>query len=70
MANEVQYLRKPRYHSRPARLWAAAAALRAAPAPQQPYAVLSFYNKEVYEKAGITKAPATWDEFSLGETVS
>ncbi|WP_445671025.1 extracellular solute-binding protein [Paenibacillus sp. FSL P4-0184] len=33
--------------------------------PQQPYAVLSFYNKDVYEKAGITKAPATWDEFSL-----
>lgn len=31
--------------------------------PQQPYAVLFFYNKEVYEKAGITKAPATWEEF-------
>ena len=31
--------------------------------PQQPYAVLFFYNKAVYDKAGITSAPKTWDEF-------
>ncbi|MDQ8735144.1 extracellular solute-binding protein [Paenibacillus sp. LHD-38] len=31
--------------------------------PQQPFAVLFFYNKEVYEKAGITSPPATWEQF-------
>ncbi|MHA6481822.1 ABC transporter substrate-binding protein [Paenibacillus sp. strain BS8-2] len=31
--------------------------------PQQPFAVLFFYNKAVFEKAGITSAPATWEEF-------
>lgn len=31
--------------------------------PQQPYAVLFFYNKAVYDKAGVTSAPKTWDEF-------
>lgn len=31
--------------------------------PQQPYAVLFFYNKAVYDKAGVTKAPTTWQEF-------
>lgn len=31
--------------------------------PYQPYAVMFFYNKEHFEKAGITKVPETWDEF-------
>ncbi|MFD2114580.1 ABC transporter substrate-binding protein [Paenibacillus yanchengensis] len=31
--------------------------------PQQPFAVLMFYNKEVYDKAGITAPPTTWEEF-------
>jgi raffinose/stachyose/melibiose transport system substrate-binding protein len=31
--------------------------------PQQPFAVLFFYNKEVFEKAGVTTPPTTWDEF-------
>lgn len=31
--------------------------------PQQPYAVLFFYNKELFEKAGITAVPQTWEEF-------
>ncbi|QNK57944.1 ABC transporter substrate-binding protein [Paenibacillus sp. PAMC21692] len=31
--------------------------------PHQPNAVLFFYNKEVYEKAGVTTVPTTWDEF-------
>ncbi|MDQ6418903.1 extracellular solute-binding protein [Paenibacillus sp. LHD-117] len=31
--------------------------------PQQPYAVLFFYNKAVFEKAGVTAPPATWEEF-------
>lgn len=31
--------------------------------PQQPYAVLFFYNKEIFAKAGITAPPKTWDEF-------
>ena len=31
--------------------------------PQQPFAVLFFYNKEVYEKAGVTAVPQTWEQF-------
>lgn len=31
--------------------------------PQQPFAVLFFYNKEVFDKAGVTTPPTTWDEF-------
>ncbi|MCD9024996.1 ABC transporter substrate-binding protein [Cohnella silvisoli] len=31
--------------------------------PQQPYAVLFFYNKALFEKAGITAVPASWEEF-------
>lgn len=31
--------------------------------PQQPFAVLFFYNKEVFEKAGITTPPSTWEQF-------
>jgi len=31
--------------------------------PYQPYAVMFFYNKEHFEKAGITKVPETWEEF-------
>lgn len=31
--------------------------------PQQPFAVLFFYNKDLFEKAGITAPPQTWDEF-------
>lgn len=31
--------------------------------PQQPYAVLFFYNKAAFEKAGIKAVPKTWDEF-------
>jgi len=31
--------------------------------PQQPYAVLFFYNKDLFEKAGITSVPTTWEQF-------
>ncbi|MFB9276453.1 ABC transporter substrate-binding protein [Cohnella cellulosilytica] len=31
--------------------------------PQQPYAVLFFYNKALFEKAGITAVPTSWEEF-------
>ncbi|CAK4851645.1 unnamed protein product [Aphanomyces euteiches] len=31
--------------------------------PQQPFAVLFFYNKALYEAAGITSVPKTWEEF-------
>ncbi|MGL4736667.1 MAG: ABC transporter substrate-binding protein [Cellulosilyticaceae bacterium] len=31
--------------------------------PYQPYVQCMFYNKEHFEKAGITSVPATWDEF-------
>jgi raffinose/stachyose/melibiose transport system substrate-binding protein len=31
--------------------------------PYQPYAVLFFYNKDHFDKAGLTKVPETWDEF-------
>ncbi|WP_339316723.1 extracellular solute-binding protein [Paenibacillus sp. FSL R10-2734] len=31
--------------------------------PQAPYAVVFFYNKEAFEKAGVTSAPTTWEEF-------
>jgi len=31
--------------------------------PQQPFAVLFFYNKALFEKAGITAPPTTWEEF-------
>ncbi|SEO89914.1 ABC transporter substrate-binding protein [Paenibacillus sp. OV219] len=31
--------------------------------PQQPFAVEFFYNKSVWDKAGVTQAPKTWDEF-------
>ncbi|AZN41879.1 ABC transporter substrate-binding protein [Paenibacillus albus] len=31
--------------------------------PQQPYAVLFFYNKALFAKAGITAVPQTWEEF-------
>lgn len=31
--------------------------------PQQPFAVLFFYNKELFEQVGITAVPQTWEEF-------
>ncbi|BBI35450.1 ABC transporter substrate-binding protein [Cohnella abietis] len=31
--------------------------------PQQPYAVLFFYNKELFNKAGITEVPTSWEQF-------
>lgn len=31
--------------------------------PEQPYAVLFFYNKELFNKAGITAVPKSWEEF-------
>ncbi|SDX94137.1 ABC transporter substrate-binding protein [Paenibacillus sp. CF384] len=31
--------------------------------PQQPYAVLFFYNKALFAQAGITAVPTSWDEF-------
>ncbi|MFD0671181.1 ABC transporter substrate-binding protein [Cohnella sp. GCM10027633] len=31
--------------------------------PQQPYAVLFFYNKALFAKAGITSVPTSWEEF-------
>ncbi|MDG0790072.1 extracellular solute-binding protein [Cohnella ginsengisoli] len=31
--------------------------------PQQPYAVLFFYNKALFQKAGITSVPKSWEEF-------
>jgi raffinose/stachyose/melibiose transport system substrate-binding protein len=31
--------------------------------PQQPYAVLFFYNKDLFNKAGITSVPETWADF-------
>lgn len=31
--------------------------------PQQPYAVLFFYNKALFNKAGITAVPTSWEEF-------
>lgn len=31
--------------------------------PQQPFAVLFFYNKELFNKAGITAVPKSWEEF-------
>ncbi|WP_256761084.1 extracellular solute-binding protein [Cohnella sp. WQ 127256] len=31
--------------------------------PQQPYAVLFFYNKALFNKAGITGVPTSWEEF-------
>ncbi|WP_233567186.1 ABC transporter substrate-binding protein [Cohnella endophytica] len=31
--------------------------------PQQPYAVLFFYNKALFAKAGITAVPTSWEEF-------
>lgn len=31
--------------------------------PQQPYAMLFFYDKDAFEKAGIISAPKTWEEF-------
>ena len=31
--------------------------------PYQPYAVAFFYNKDIFDQAGITETPVTWDDF-------